>query len=284
MATSICLRDVSFSYPLANKPVFTHLNLEIVHPSSIVIAGPDSSGKSTLGKLIKGVLTPDGGEVRRPCQGSSELGIGYVASPAADFIVGASVEEDLVFGLEGLDLTSHEIDRRSSEVLQLIGLSGMGKRLVHTLSGGEEQRLALAGMLAMGAQILILDEAFDALDTLTRVALRSLLDALIRTKTITVIEISNTWESVLAAERVVLLSGGRVGFDGAPIDLLKSAGSLEGFRLKGEWGRFTAMLLDRGIIGESAEDALDRKAFFRCGHELDTVITKILLEKYAQIS
>lgn len=216
----ILLKDICFSYPDAEAPVFSGLNLDIKSSEWVTVAGPDGSGKTTLGKLIKGLLLPQSGSIELE-NGSGEapfLSVGYVGSDPSDFLVGISVEEDIAFGLENLALSPHEMAGRMDRALRWTGMRGMEKRLTDTLSGGEQQKLALAATLALGARVLILDEALVMLDRPTRMGIRELIDGLRIDQGLTVMEISNSFEDLLNANRVLFLSTGKLVFDGRPKD------------------------------------------------------------------
>jgi energy-coupling factor transporter ATP-binding protein EcfA2 len=212
----ILLEEIWFSYPHAERPVFSGLNLEISPSTWVTVAGPDGSGKTTLGKLIKGLLLPQSGSISLDDEsaGAPYLSVGYVGSDPSDFLVGISVEEDIAFGLENIALSPHEMATRMDQALRWTGMQGMEKRLTDTLSGGEQQKLALASTLALGARILILDEAMVMLDRPTRIGIRELVNSLRIDLGLTVVEISNSVEELLNASRILFLSAGEFIFDG----------------------------------------------------------------------
>jgi len=218
----IVLNNVSFSYPGTEHPVFQQIHLSIEPLSWLVIAGPDGSGKTTLGKLLKGLLKPDSGSItiEGGPAGSLTTYVGYVGGDPADLFVGTTVEEDVVFGLETLRLCHEEIEYHLRRSLQWVGLSGMEKRLTHTLSGGERQKLALASVLATGARVLILDEAFTMLDRPTTRAMRRLINSLRTKPGLTVIEMTHDFSDNVHVDRVVFLCDHRIGFDGSYQDFL----------------------------------------------------------------
>ncbi|MEJ2716806.1 MAG: ATP-binding cassette domain-containing protein [Deltaproteobacteria bacterium] len=248
----IHLENVSFSYHPGAPPVFTDLDLEIELLSSLVIAGADASGKTTLAKLIKGMLQPDSGTITSP--GDLVFDAGYVGGDPYDSLVGVSVEEDVVFGLENLGLPAPEMRERLAQALEWTGLTGMEKRLTHTLSGGEQQKLALAGMLAAGARVLIIDEAFAMLDRPSRLSIRSLLASLRRDPGLTLIEVTNDLEDSVAADRMIFLSEGSILFDGVPMDFLASPLGRRWSGMAGGLGALVGALFERGILPEPFGD------------------------------
>jgi energy-coupling factor transport system ATP-binding protein len=248
----IHLQNVSFSYHPGAPPVFTELNLQIELLSSLVIAGADASGKTTLGKLIKGILRPNSGSISAP--DDLLFHSGYAGGDPYDSLVGVSVEEDVAFGLENLALPAPEMRKRLAQALEWTGLSGMEKRLTHTLSGGEQQKLALAGMLASGARVLIIDEAFAMLDRPSRLSIRSLFTSLRRDPGLTLIEVTNDLEESLAADRMIFLSEGSILFDGIPRDFLVSPLGLRWSAMAGGLGALAGALFERGILPEPCSD------------------------------
>ncbi len=242
----IRLQDVRFTYPCAEKPALTDVTLEIEPLSWTVVSGSDGSGKTTLCRLVKGILTPDRGTIAVP--GDPATAVGYVGGDPYDWLIGLTVEEDVVFGLESLGLSVEEIRRRLGQALEWTGLSGMEKRLTHTLSGGEQQKVALAGVLAMGCRTVILDEALNMLDRPTRRAIRDKILALRSDPGLTVVEVTNGLIEALSSDRVVSLSKGSISFDGLPQDFLASRVGIQRLEtaggMEGLWGR----LYDRGLL------------------------------------
>jgi energy-coupling factor transport system ATP-binding protein len=199
----ILLRKVSFSYSQEGPSIFHDLSLTIPDFSWVAVMGQDGVGKTALGKLIKGLAQADSGSITiSPADGSGPAYVGYLGGDPYDCFIGVSVEEDIVFEMENLGIPSAEMDVRLNEALAWTGLIGMGKRLIRTLSGGEQQRLGLAGALAVRAKVLILDEALSMLDKPSRLSIRSLLGALRRDRGLTIIEITHNLEEAMAVDRI----------------------------------------------------------------------------------
>jgi energy-coupling factor transport system ATP-binding protein len=240
MLTMVSLETVSFCYPNSEQPVFSNLSLTVKKGSWVVLVGPDGSGKTTLCKLVKGLLQPTSGSIAfSDCRGQGS--VGYLGGDPYDSLVGISVAEDVIFGLENLNLSQHEMKRRLEEALRRTGLSGMEERLVHTLSGGEQQKLALAGALAEGIDVLVIDEAFNMLDKVARNATRDLLSMLRKERMLTIVEAASChFES--EADRIIFLSDGKIVSD-STVDAFVSS------ELGSRWLRLTGGIqaLRRGL-------------------------------------
>ena len=146
----IRLSQVTFSYAPDACPVITGLSTVFDASTHTVVAGPDGSGKTTLAKLIKGSLAPTSGEIATDVDRTTE--IGYVGQDPNDFIVGATIEEDVVFGLENIGASRSEMRHRLELALDRTGLSGMENRLTHSLSGGRAATTGVGGMDGHGLQ------------------------------------------------------------------------------------------------------------------------------------
>lgn len=214
------LTNLSFSYTPGDEPAIQNLSLDLAVSSWTTLSGPDGSGKSTLLKLIAGLMTPQSGEIFLDLKDGDQ--VGFLGGDPYDWIVGLSVEEDIIFGLENLCLAPDEIEYRLEHALSRTGLNGMERRLVHTLSGGEQQRLALAAMLAMGSEIVLMDEVFTMLDRPARLAVRKLMTRLCRLHGLTILEATHSPEDIMASDRVIFLGAGRLIFDGGPDEFVQS--------------------------------------------------------------
>jgi energy-coupling factor transport system ATP-binding protein len=215
----ISVRDLHFSYT-PNGLVFSNFNLEIEQGSCVALMGPTGSGKTTLLKLIKGLLSPGQGAIE--VRGSPPPIIGYIGADPYDFLVGITVEEDILFGLENLEFNAREMEERLKAVLAHMGLTGFEDRLASTLSGGEQQKLAIAGLLAMDTKFLLLDESTNMLDPPGRLHVRDLLLSLNKESGITILEVNQNWEEVRLYDRILFLDRGRVRYDGNPTGFLET--------------------------------------------------------------
>jgi len=213
------LRDVSFSYPPlleSSRPALEAIQLKIPRGSYAAVMGPNGSGKSTLGKLVKGLISPSSGEVLidgEPLKGGEiSLRVGYVFSNPENQIISSVVEEDVAFGLENLGLEPAEIARRVQQALAWVGMEEYRYHAPHLLSGGQQQKVVLAGVLAMGSEILVLDEPTSMLDLKDRREILALLQKFHAQGDKTIVHITHSLEEALHAKDLILLNRGRIEF------------------------------------------------------------------------
>lgn len=160
----IDVRDVSYLYPRTAEPAVAHITLRVERSERVGIVGPNGSGKSTVGRLMKGLLLPaegavlvdgvdsrfDGLDVRRR--------VGLVFQNPNSQIVNSVIEQEVAFGPENLGLPPSEIRDRVDEALHSVGLRGREQAECHSLSMADKQRVALAAVMAMRPDYLVLDE------------------------------------------------------------------------------------------------------------------------------
>jgi len=219
------LRDVTFSYPNPGgqpKPVFAGLSLFIPPGRYVALMGPNGSGKSTLGKLIKGLLSPSagqvlvGGQALKPGEISSR--VGYLFSNPENQIVSTVVEEDVAFGLENMGMDPSLIALRVGESLHLVEMEPYRRHSPHLLSGGQQQKVVLAGILAMESEVLVLDKPTSMLDLKDREEILNLLLKIQGQGRKTVLHITHSVEEALSAQDLLVLNRGRVFFHGSVED------------------------------------------------------------------
>lgn len=190
----------------------------------VVVMGPNGSGKSTLTRLGNGLLQPSEGEVvvdglnTRDPLGLPRVRqkVGLVFQDPDNQMVAGTVEEDIAFGPENLGLPPDEIKQRVEEALATLGITALRKRPPHRLSGGQKQKVALAGILAMKPQYILLDEATAMLDPRSREEVLGLLNFLCRQQKIGILLVTHLPEEALMADRLVILYEGTIWKEGAP--------------------------------------------------------------------
>ena len=188
----------------------------------LVLAGANGSGKTTLVRHFNGLLEPDEGEVLVDGAPVGEnlvaarSRVGMVFQHPRDSFVAATVGADVAFGPENLGLSREEIDRRVDDALSATGMTGRGDERIDRLSGGEQARVAIAGALAMDPDHLILDEPFTGIDWPARKRLLGRLDALSADGTGIVVVTHDLRDLAERADRIVVLSDGRLALAGTP--------------------------------------------------------------------
>jgi cobalt/nickel transport system ATP-binding protein len=220
---AIRLRGVSYVYP-SGVHALRGLDLEVHAGESVGVVGPNGAGKTTLFLCLSGVLLPTAGSIQvcgyqlsDPQQRRQIPGrLGLVFQNSEDQLFHASVRDEVAFGPLNLGLPEDEVRARVARALQQVGLAGLEDRVPFHLSGGEKRRLALAGVLAMHPEVLLLDEPSSHLDPRGRRELIQLIGQLPNTKLIA----SHDLELILATcQRAVVLDQGQIVGDG-PVRLI----------------------------------------------------------------
>jgi len=234
---SVVFDGVSFRYPEHDEWTLKDIKFSIAPGEWAAIVGGNGSGKSTLVKLMNGLLRPSQGRVLvfgEHIKPSNILKIrqqvGMIFQNPDEQTVGATVEEDIAFGLQNLMLRRDEMISRVDRVLSLLQLEKLRHRPVRTLSGGQKQMVAIAGVLAMHPQIIIFDEATSMLDPQNAAKLLDVMSGFHRMG-YTVIQVTHDPEEMLKADRILVLNRGRLAFDGDVSDLMKQSGILEEARM-----------------------------------------------------
>lgn len=230
----IDLREVSFSYPASigeSRPVFERLTLFIPRGRYVSLMGANGSGKTTLGKLVKGILSPSSGQVRIAGQllkpGEISPQVGYLFSNPENQIVSSVVEEDVAFGPGNRGMEPDLLSLRVEESLRLVGMEGYRYHAPHLLSGGQQQKIVVAGILAMECEALVLDEPTSMVDPEAGQEILDLFSKLHRERNITFLHITHSLEEALRAEDLIYLEEGRILFSGSPEEFLTSPGFSE---------------------------------------------------------
>jgi energy-coupling factor transporter ATP-binding protein EcfA2 len=221
------IRNLTFKYPGAGKPVLDNLSLSVRAGEFVVLTGRTGSGKTTLLKIIKKDIAPYGelsGEILyagipyREIDGRMSAGeIGYVFQNPENQIVSDHVWSELAFGLENLGLPDDLIRRRVGETANFFGINNWFFRKTAELSSGETQLLCLASVIAMRPRLLLLDEPMARLDPTARERFLSFLIKINQELGITVLLVEHQLEDVLAtADRVMVLESGTIAASAAP--------------------------------------------------------------------
>ncbi|HML67511.1 MAG TPA: energy-coupling factor transporter ATPase [Clostridia bacterium] len=231
--------NVGFQYAGAEKIALKNISLSIHKGEVIAIVGHNGSGKSTLCKMLNALLIPAEGTVTvdgmdtRDEKNLLEIRrrVGMVFQNPDNQLVTTIVEEDVGFGPENLGVPPAEIRVRVDAALNEVEMSAYAEKASHALSGGQKQRVAIAGLLAMQPEVLVLDEATAMLDPRGREEVLSTVKKLNQERGMTVVMITQFMEEALGADRVFVLSEGRLVMEGTPKEVFNERALLEESRL-----------------------------------------------------
>ena len=224
------LRDVHYSYPDGHKAI-NGLSLTFPDGQAIGIVGANGAGKSTLLLLLLGVLVPDSGSILLDGVAITEKNVsllrqrlGLAFQNPDDQLFMATVGEDVAFGPRNLRLGEREVNERVTEALEMVGMAHLRDRSPFKLSGGEKRAAAIATVLAMHPDMLILDGPTASLDPGARRRIITILSGFEHSRIITSHDLDMVWET---CGRVVILRQGIVVADGKSDELLSDAPLLE---------------------------------------------------------
>ncbi len=217
--------ELSHTFPDGTRAL-RGINFTLLKGEFILIAGPNGSGKTVFARHLNALYRPTSGEVSVDGVSTKKnptfirRKVGLVFQDADSQIVGQTVRDDIAFGPQNLRLPKEEIRRRVEYSLDLLNLRELADHRPHLLSGGEKRRLAIAGVLALEPEVLILDEPFSNLDYPGVVGvLRHVVD--LHKRGVTVILVSHDIEKSCAhADRLVVFSGGSIVKDGNPSKII----------------------------------------------------------------
>ena len=224
MDTIIKIENLSFSYTEEEAPVLNDVSLEIERGSFTAILGHNGSGKSTLAKHMNAILIPRLGKVYVNGIDTADEDrlldirrtVGMVFQNPDNQIVASVVEDDVAFAPENLGVPSEEIRRRVDDALKYVGMYEHRMHAPHLLSGGQKQRVAIAGVIAMQPECIVMDEPTAMLDPVGRRDVLSAIRKLRREQGLTVILITHHMDECIHADRLIVMSDGRVAEDGPP--------------------------------------------------------------------
>lgn len=232
------VRNLSHVFPDGTVAV-KDVSLSVQAGDFVVLAGANGSGKTVLIRHFNGLLLPTKGSVLLEGEPISRdligvrKSIGLVFQNSDSQIVGQTVAEEVAFGPENLNLPRAEVERRVEESLEAVGLGECQHQAPHRLSGGQKRRLAIAGVLAMGSRVIVLDEPFSGLDYPGTVQVLEHIVALHQRGT-TIILVTHELEKVLAhADRLILMEKGRIMQDGKPDEVIET---VEAYGVKSPFG------------------------------------------------
>ena len=227
MKSIIDVKNLSFRYKESQEYYdVKDITFHVKRGEWLSIVGHNGSGKSTTVRLIDGLLEAESGEIVIDGQLLTEENvwnirrqIGMVFQNPDNQFVGATVEDDVAFGLENQGLSRQEMRKRVEEALDLVGMLDFKKREPARLSGGQKQRVAIAGVVALRPAILILDEATSMLDPEGRRELIETVKGIRKDYDMTVISITHDLEEVAMSDRVLVMKKGEIESTSSPREL-----------------------------------------------------------------
>lgn len=229
MPEILSLNNVTFSYTpddVASRNAVDNVSFSVQEGEWIAIVGHNGSGKSTIAKLMNGLLFPQQGEVRILQEVLSEENLwesrsqmGMVFQNPDNQFVGATVQDDVAFALENNGVPFEEMVKRVHAALDQVKMSQFLDHEPHHLSGGQKQRVAIAGALALKPKLLILDEATSMLDPQGREEVLQTVQQLREETGLTVLSITHDLEEAMLADRILFMNEGQKFAEGSPVEI-----------------------------------------------------------------
>lgn len=233
--------NVEFSYPNNDKPMkaVDGISMAIDDGEFIAVLGRNGSGKSTLARMLNALILPDSGNII--VLGMDSLfeeniwdirkNVGMIFQNPDNQIIGTTVIEDVAFGPENLGVEPLEIKKRAIKALNDVGILNLQERAPHMLSGGQKQKVAIAGVLAMKPRCIILDESTSMLDPVGRREVLSTIQTLNKEEKISIIHITHHMNEACIADRVIIVDAGKIVATGTPIDVFSDVDGVQSLGL-----------------------------------------------------
>ena len=233
MANILEIRNLNFRYPDSSRKAVSEFDLAVPSGEIVVLAGPSGCGKSTLLRAVNGLIPHmysgeysgevmvGGSVVRDSSMRELAQKVGFLFQNPENQIFMFTVERDVAFGLENLGVPREEMRARVDDALRLLDIGDLAQRAPHELSDGQKQRVALAGVLAMRPQLVILDEPTSLLDPKTAAELVGLVARLRHELGTTFVVVEHRLDLLVkVADRLVVMNEGRKAMEGAPKEVL----------------------------------------------------------------
>lgn len=227
------LEHVFYKYEDTEKYAVKDVSISAQKGEWVALVGHNGSGKSTIAKLLNGLLFPEDGLIKIGHFVLSEKNIwdirrqvGMVFQNPDNQFVGATVQDDVAFGLENHGVPHDTMVERVESALNEVGMQSYALHEPARLSGGQKQRVAIAGVLALQPDVIILDEATSMLDPRGRVEVMETIRIMREQEDITVISITHDLDEVLFADRVIVMNNGEVHSEGTPQEIFEQADAM----------------------------------------------------------
>ncbi|MCE8204640.1 energy-coupling factor ABC transporter ATP-binding protein [Listeria monocytogenes] len=227
------LEHVFYKYEDTEKYAVKDVSISAQKGEWVALVGHNGSGKSTIAKLLNGLLFPEDGLIKIGHFVLSEKNIwdirrqvGMVFQNPDNQFVGATVQDDVAFGLENHGVPHDTMLERVESALNEVGMQSYALHEPARLSGGQKQRVAIAGVLALQPDVIILDEATSMLDPRGRAEVMETIRIMREQEEITVISITHDLDEVLFADRVIVMNNGEVHSEGTPKEIFQQADAM----------------------------------------------------------
>lgn len=217
----LVVENLSFSYQ--NQKILNNISFQIKKGEYLCLLGKNASGKSTLAKLLAGLLSPQEGKIlfqgynpqKQEDSFNIRKSLGIIFQNPEEQIIQSTVFDEIIFGLENIAFPREQMEEKVNQVLEQVALSQYQEAMTFQLSGGEKQRLAIASILAMNPDIFIFDEATSMLDPVGKQQVLKIMKTF-HSQGKTILHITHDLEDVLEASQVLLLSEGKIEYQGTP--------------------------------------------------------------------
>ncbi|MBS4217421.1 energy-coupling factor transporter ATPase [Bacillus sp. FJAT-49711] len=224
------VENITFRYDMRQETeILNNVTFSVNRGEWVAIIGHNGSGKSTLAKILVGLLTPEKGrihiagiEMKEFSKWDARRRIGLVFQNPENQFIGTSVQDDVAFALENMNLSYEEMKKRVEDALEAVDMSSFRLHDPSHLSGGQKQRVAIAGILALRPDVLLLDEALVMLDPRSRRELISILRHLKTNEDISIVSITHDMNEAAAADRIIVMKEGRVVCNGSPKEVFSN--------------------------------------------------------------
>ncbi|ASN03653.1 energy-coupling factor ABC transporter ATP-binding protein [Virgibacillus necropolis] len=241
-------RNVSFRYGEEEPWVLKNCSFHIFENEWVAIIGHNGSGKSTIAKLVNGLLFPQEGQIMINGRQVTEetiwdirKDVGMVFQNPDNQFVGTTVQDDVAFGMENRGIAREEMIKRIDINLNAVGMQDYRMTEPHRLSGGQKQRVAIASVLAISPQVLILDEATAMLDPKGRMEIMNTVSNVQKEHQLSLITITHDLQEVVQAERVIVMNEGEIWDEATPREIFSKKTKLREIGLDVP---FVAILVD----------------------------------------
>lgn len=226
MSNIIKVNDLCFSYD--EEEFIKNMSFEIERGTYTCIVGPNGSGKTTLVRLISGLLEKQDGEIfvddvlfNKENAGIIRRKIGVIFQNPDNQYVGTTLKDDIIFGLENHNVNPDKMDEIIEKTSKECGVQDLLDKEPYAMSGGQKQKGAIAGVIALNPEILILDEASSMLDPVSKKEFKENILKIKNERDLTIISITHDMNETLNADRVIVLNEGEIVFDGNSKELYK---------------------------------------------------------------